>query len=727
MRVLRFLVLGLAVLLLTVPFGLDSCSIAPPTAIFATTQRPADEAMFLDGKLGVLQRSYRKPYLFAAYRILSGAPLTDSEETSLREIASPPRVNPSYGNEGYGWISTRKAITAVGPAPRIDVYKMVAHDGYQYSFRNCQEAAFDTASATYEELAQMWGRDDPKLFDWVRAQDQVFANCPGGPPQIPTELGPGADSAAAAYRRYQIAAATFYAGRFREASRMFLQIAHDGQNPWRGAGLYLSGRSLLRAAMFDADPAALNEAKEQLLAVVKDPELEEWHDRALGLLHYFQLRVEPKNRLLELDSELRAPKDDITQSLTDFFYLIDRQPWTPAEATEIEASGELAAWMLVMSPQPPPDAGIRAVERWRRGHSPAWLVAVLLGGPDTALPEMLEAANRTAVDSPEYESVMYYAISREIRSGRRQQARRLADQALRSELTVSSRNLILGLRTSVSANWKEFLRFGLRAPEPNMEESEREEISTDAAPLPTGALPVFDRDVIAVFNTAVPLSLWVDAARNPILPAYVQLRIAQAGWLRAVLLGRDAEAKTLIERVANLQPASTSPARAFMAAQDPSDTRFTAAYIVLRTPALRPVLPVPELNAANLGAPHDLATDPYGYRLRCWGYGGEPDPRSRDMLAFLTPAERAAAAAEWKRISAAQPWEATYLLRQTLDFARAHPDDPRVPEALHRAVIASHYRCGDAETGKYSKEAFLLLHRQYPRSPWTDQTKYWYK
>jgi hypothetical protein len=62
-----------------------------------------------------------------------------------------------------------------------------------------------------------------------------------------------------------------------------------------------------------------------------------------------------------------------------------------------------------------------------------------------------------------------------------------------------------------------------------------------------------------------------------------------------------------------------------------------------------------------------------------------------------------------------------------VDWARKHPDDPRLPEALHRAVQASRYRCTDANTGKYSKQAFDLLHGQYPKSKWTDRTKYWYK
>ena len=37
------------------------------------------------------------------------------------------------------------------------------------------------------------------------------------------------------------------------------------------------------------------------------------------------------------------------------------------------------------------------------------------------------------------------------------------------------------------------------------------------------------------------------------------------------------------------------------------------------------------------------------------------------------------------------------------------------------------YGCTDKDTGDLSKRAFDLLHSRYPNSPWTAQTKYWFK
>jgi hypothetical protein len=95
-------------------------------------------------------------------------------------------------------------------------------------------------------------------------------------------------------------------------------------------------------------------------------------------------------------------------------------------------------------------------------------------------------------------------------------------------------------------------------------------------------------------------------------------------------------------------------------------------------------------------------------------------------LDFLTAEQRAAAEAEVKQLQAAEPWDAAHLLAATLEWARSQPDDPRVPEALHRAVIAARYRCADVGNRKQAKEAFQLLHRRYPNSAWTARTNYWY-
>ena len=49
-----------------------------------------------------------------------------------------------------------------------------------------------------------------------------------------------------------------------------------------------------------------------------------------------------------------------------------------------------------------------------------------------------------------------------------------------------------------------------------------------------------------------------------------------------------------------------------------------------------------------------------------------------------------------------------------------------VPESLHYFVRATRYGCVDKSIRRYSREAFDLLHRKYPKSEWTMKTPYWY-
>jgi hypothetical protein len=81
--------------------------------------------------------------------------------------------------------------------------------------------------------------------------------------------------------------------------------------------------------------------------------------------------------------------------------------------------------------------------------------------------------------------------------------------------------------------------------------------------------------------------------------------------------------------------------------------------------------------------------------------------------------------AEWNQLSQV-PTAPNYLTGVVLEWAKSHPKDPRVPEALHLAVRASRYGQNDGETGHLSMLAFQLLHERYPANDWTKKTPYWF-
>ncbi len=99
---------------------------------------------------------------------------------------------------------------------------------------------------------------------------------------------------------------------------------------------------------------------------------------------------------------------------------------------------------------------------------------------------------------------------------------------------------------------------------------------------------------------------------------------------------------------------------------------------------------------------------------------------SRLGLLTFTPTCMQERASEEVAKLAKVPVAPDYIAAQTIAWVESHPDDPRAAEALHLTVHATRYGCADAETGRYSKQAFQLLHRRYPNSEWARKTKYWY-
>src|SRR6185503_49773 len=115
---------------------------------------------------------------------------------------------------------------ARGAARSIDVNRIVG-ESYQ-SIQNCLDDAFASAMVTAKaRLASFGGAASSQMREWLRAQDAVFTNCPGGPLVLPEPAPAGADALTKADRAYQTAAAYFYATRYAEAASGFRAIAGD--------------------------------------------------------------------------------------------------------------------------------------------------------------------------------------------------------------------------------------------------------------------------------------------------------------------------------------------------------------------------------------------------------------------------------------------------------------------------------------------------------------------
>lgn len=92
---------------------------------------------------------------------------------------------------------------------------------------------------------------------------------------------------------------------------------------------------------------------------------------------------------------------------------------------------------------------------------------------------------------------------------------------------------------------------------------------------------------------------------------------------------------------------------------------------------------------------------------------------------FLTAEDERQAKIEQTKLIAAGS-SATFLAKRAVDFATRNPKYALTPEILHLGVRATRYGCQNEQTLTYSKQAFQILHRQYPNSEWTKKTPYFF-
>jgi hypothetical protein len=202
----------------------------------------------------------------------------------------------------------------------------------------------------------------------------------------------------------------------------------------------------------------------------------------------------------------------------------------------------------------------------------------------------------------------------------------------------------------------------------------------------------------------------------------VQLQIAEAAWVRALVLGKDDEARSLMQRVVELRPQWGAAAREYLTAPDPEAARFAAVFLMLRAPTVSPFIEA-GANAGDLAQVSRLGAVRWGFVAVC--QYEPPVPQSNSS--FLNAEQQAGNDAELQRMKAEAPSGSSYLATHVLAWTRSHPDDPRVPEALHIVVELRRRGCWKArDEPNYGKTAFQLLHQRYPKSEWTQKTKYWY-
>jgi hypothetical protein len=238
--------------------------------------------------------------------------------------------------------------------------------------------------------------------------------------------------------------------------------------------------------------------------------------------------------------------------------------------------------------------------------------------------------------------------------------------------------------------------------------------------------PFFNNYSAQVLAHRIPLNLLVESARKNTLPAQLQRELARSTWTRAIVLGNVAAADQLqpiLEELDNPLWKSMEPSRS---AKTHQEKQFLAVLVILQNPGLSPYVRSGLLRTEMLG-------EIDSFRDNWWCEpskdNGAQFQEHRDVdigpPQFLSTADVTKSDEENSSLAEAAV-APNFLATEVLDYANSHPDDKRVPQALHLVVRSTRYGCTDLHTTKWSQKAFRLLHRRYPNNEWTLKTKYYF-
>jgi hypothetical protein len=752
--------------------------------VFIRNTMPDNLSTFVKGQLGLLQPGFDSDEYAIAYRYLNGGTLDAKEQSAVKLPPHEANDEQYYAQEEADkaaaaelppnqWRKTRNEILpASAPAHPIDPSQpdrftnAAGNIIFQGDYLNCPDPAYTNALLTLRKRSSTWGNSSPVLLDWIHAQDTVFSNCNGQSTTIPAPVPANAPPLLRADRAYQIAAANLYAKKYNEAAQQFTAIAADKDSPWHDWGTYLAARATVRKAfetgkqtdpysgdVANFDPAAMKQAQQMLESLLVEPHPVPSREAITAELNFIRIRTEPAKRIAEISAALTGPAHDphFAQNLADLNWILIKGVLNPPQKDkpnylQMDSAPQpaliqwIAAWRSSIL-----TATILA--NWQQSHSLPWLVVAIAKADaksdSAAIPSLLTAAAAIPATSPAYQTVFYHRVRLLLESGRLDQARALLDPALaatKSNKPDSWRNALLAERLSAARDFNEFLTY---APRTALESGSQAadnlrafcnaragvvlDGKTKPAPCPEldHAL-TFDADATTILNEKTPLSRLIEAAQSPILPANLRQNIAIIAWTRAVMLEDAKSAAALVPLL---------PKDLGVTAQTTSG--LPALVTILRNDGIQPVLNHGIARVASFNQ-----FDQYSDNGWC-ALGRTPQSSGDNSLprpvlpqpALFTPTEQQRAAAEYDHLKSL-PDSQDLIGQRVLTYAKAHPSDPLVPEALHFTVRATRYGCRTYDPNipwdqrpKFqllSKSAFQLLHKNFPNSPWTAKTPYYF-
>jgi hypothetical protein len=727
---------GLA-LLVPLP-GAEACSFSENPVYVHRRHPDRPYEVFAEGRLGILGEQYRMMFLAYAYRSMMGIPTTADERRQVVTLWKRVAGDIPHGDKldrVQDWLDARSEV-----APSLPPTRPVIRGEMEYvQHTRINNDALLKAASTARALAGEWKAHPALVEEWVRNQDRVFGECtPISMPPLEPALDEGLTPAHRARRKaehdYQRAASLFYCFEYDEALAAFQAISQAADTPYQALGAYLVARTRVRKAFHGLrrytsltekipEPEAvaeLTEADRMLKRVMATRKWSKMHGPARRLRNLVRSHLEPEVLACELLSRVLQPGTGA--SLAPELGDLDLMSGWAERCTELpEPAAELNAWMLTLRRDWAPgtkeevvrqQAYTAAVTRWKAtGHLP-WLVAALMKArPDSeGVAALLADVAKVPLSAPAGLTLTYHSAHLLHERGDLEASRALLD-AVPPELTknfVSTDNQLRSERFAVARSWDELFHNALRRLAGMDTDSH-----TDLVDIPLHERPLaLGVDALPVLESRLTAKRLAELATGKVLTSPLRRWVGWTAFARAAVVGDDETLRAMAKALAAKEPAARGELLAIAARPTPEERQFEAQVLLMGLPMVSPRLEPEGVRLADDYPNLELTVDKE-YEKNWWCAPRADAPVQ--PLPFVSAEEQQAAAAEWQALIQAGdsvPWFA----RVALDWAKAHPDDPRSPKALFRVVRASRRGCGQGTAE--AKAAFDYLHTHYKKSPW---------
>ena len=718
-----------------------------------------DRDQMLHGHVGIVLPTWDRASQYLAWRaIVTGGKAPAGLKPAARAASDVPA----------GWSDAAKPP----PAAIGGVAVPAINANSSFDRPNCSPDAQSFAAAQLAAIQARPDRTKARVDAWIAAQTQVFKLCERDPLEVLAAPDPLVEPLPATeplywrqLREYQAAAAAFYAAHYAQSQQAFAHIGRTPGHPMQGWGAYLALRSHLRAVQLPTTPtpkggaatraparpeqlADLAAIRKEGAAIIADPALAPVHEAAAATLRRAAFLLAPGRRYAELTAMLSDLNADPSRedALDDWQLIGSSSAESVSDEHMLEALLEAHPWFDWVSSLPPPTDAVAvparaasstcpadcqhaneafADRKGEAGQRRAWLVEALMFASPPA-PALESAAQAVPPQAPEYATVRYYLAGHLAASGRADAARAMSEGLLgrlqaSKPLSTSAINLVtqqrFGMATSVADASAYLLMFPVASTNPDT--GERAD--------PAAAVLAPSDDGIRWLDRSLSVADMLALAKSLKTPSPWRGRIAVAAWMRADLLGDASAALAAASLVEQWVPALKPVALRYRSTPVGPERQHWLVVSALRhglSPDLRrysrdadasyPVAK-PDETVADMWC--SIGNDEFDDDAT-----GQRKGRLQPPEVTADPARRDAERARLLKTHSATG----FVGQHAIAWAASHPADKDLPWLLYVAVQSSRGGCMDPDHTAVSKKAWQILHQRFPRSPWTEQTPYFY-